>query len=154
MLFDANCDLPNRQKIRNVEYEAGDGKMHFKPEEIPLITPENSGGGCMRSIKAGEMEIGFTWTTGPRDYTSLYEGLPGGVCPCDHYGYIFSGRIRARYADGREEVIGPGEVYYIPKGHVLIYEEATHHLEINPHRELQELMAVILRNGTKLKQPG
>jgi hypothetical protein len=153
MLFDANCDLPNRQKIRNVEYEAGDGKMHFKPEEIPLITPENSGGGCMRSIKAGEMEIGFTWTTGPRDYTSLYEGLPGGVCPCDHYGYIFSGRICARYADGREEVIGPGEVYYIPKGHVLIYEEATHHLEINPHRELQELMAVILRNGTKLEQP-
>jgi hypothetical protein len=154
MLFDANCDLPNRQKIRNVEYEAGDGKMHFKPEEIPLITPENSGGGCMRSIKAGEMEIGFTWTTGPRDYTSLYEGLPGGVCPCDHYGYIFSGRICARYADGREEVIGPGEVYYIPKGHVLIYEEATHHLEINPHRELQELMAVILRNGTKLEQQG
>jgi len=154
MLFDANCDLPNRQKIRNVEYEAGDAKMHFKPEQIPLITPENSGGGCMRSIKAGEMEIGFTWTTGPRDYTSLYEGLPGGVCPCDHYGYIFSGRIRARYADGTQEVIGPGEVYYIPKGHVLIYEEATHHLEINPHRELQELMAVILRNGTKLKQPG
>ena len=35
--------------------------MHFKPEEIPLITPETPGGGCMRSIKAGEMEIGFTW---------------------------------------------------------------------------------------------
>src|SRR3546814_13760725 len=59
--------------------------MHFKPEEIPLITPESGsgGGGCMRSIKAGEMEIGFTWTTGPRDYTPLYAGLPGGVCPCD-----------------------------------------------------------------------
>src|SRR3546814_5469684 len=87
--------------------------MHFKPEEIPLITPESGsgGGGCMRSIKAGEMEIGFTWTTGPRDYTPLYAGLPGGVCPCDHYGYVFSGRIRARYADGSEEVIGPGEVY-------------------------------------------
>src|SRR3546814_3535365 len=65
--------------------------MHFKPEEIPLITPESGsgGGGCMRSIKAGEMEIGFTWTTGPRDYTPLYAVLPGGVCPCDHYGYVF-----------------------------------------------------------------
>lgn len=126
--------------------------MHFKPEEIPLITPPDSGGGCMRSIKAGEMEIGFTWTTAPRDYTPLYAGLPGGVCPCDHCGYIFSGRIRARYADGTEEVIGPGEVYYIPKGHVLIYEEPTHHLEINPHRELRALMDVILRNGTQQRQ--
>ena len=124
--------------------------MHFKPEDIPLITPDRDGQrGCMRSIKAGDMEIGFTWTAGPADYTSVYEGLPGGVCPCDHYGYIFSGRIRARYADGREEVIGPGEVYYIEKGHVLIYEEATHHLEINNHLQLRALMDVVMKNGAK-----
>lgn len=124
--------------------------MHFKLEEIPLITPPPTAtSGCMRSIKAGEMEIGATWTAGPRDYSALYAGLPGGVCPCDHYGYVFSGRIRARYADGSEEVIGPGEVYYIPKGHVLIYEEATHHLEINFHAQLRELMEVVLRNGAQ-----
>ena len=122
--------------------------MHFKPEDVPLITPEaNAEHGCMRSIKAGKMEIGFTWTKGPRDYTDIYAGLPGGVCPCDHYGYVFSGQIRARYEDGSEEVIGPGEVYYIPKGHVLIYEEATFHLEINDHQQLRDLMAVVLRNG-------
>src|SRR3546814_18677322 len=86
--------------------------MHFKPEEIPLITPESGsgGGGCMRSIKAGEMEIGFTWTTGQSDYTPLYAGLPGGVCPFDHYGYVFSGRIRARYPARCGEAIRPGEV--------------------------------------------
>lgn len=128
--------------------------MHFKPEEIPLVTPPESSGssgsnGCMRSIQAGELEIGFTWTKGPRDYGALYAGLPGGVCPCDHYGYVFSGRIRARYADGTEEVIGPGEAYYIPKGHVLIYEEATHHFEVNFHQQLKELMEVVLRNGLK-----
>jgi hypothetical protein len=129
--------------------------MHFKPEEIPLITPQSSdgSGGCMRSIKAGELEIGFTWTKGPRDYTPLYEGLPGGVCPCDHYGYVFSGRIRARYADGTEETVGPGEAYWIPKGHVLIYEEATHHLEFNFHDQLQALMAVVLKNGLKKPAP-
>lgn len=123
--------------------------MHFKPEEIPKITPDNEGGGCMRSIKAGDMEIGFTWTGGPLDCTELYAGLPDGLCTCDHYGYVFSGRMRARYADGSEEVIGPGEVYYIPKGHVLLYDEATHHLEINPHEQLRELMEVIIRNGEK-----
>jgi hypothetical protein len=124
--------------------------MHYKLDEIPLLTPENANGSCMRSIKAGDMEIGATWTTEPADYTALYEGLPGGVCPCEHYGYIFSGRIRARYQDGTEEVIGPGEVYWIPKGHVLIYEEATHHLEINPHKELRQLMDVVMVNGAKM----
>ncbi len=124
--------------------------MHFKPEEVPLITADRTEtSGCMRSIKAGEMEIGFTWTAGPKDYTSLYAGLPGGVCPCDHYGYIFSGRMRARYEDGSEEVIGPGEVYYIPKGHVLIYEEATHHLEINNSEQLRTLMETVMRNAAK-----
>jgi hypothetical protein len=33
---------------------------------------------------------------------------------------------------------------------VLIYEEATHHLEINPHRELRQLMETVLRNAAKL----
>jgi hypothetical protein len=129
--------------------------MHYKLEDVPLITPENGGsGGCMRSIKAGGMEIGATWTTGPADYSYVYAGLPGGVCPCEHYGYIFSGRIRARYQDGSEEVIGPGEVYWIPKNHVLIYEEATHHLEINPHKELRELMAAVLRNAEQRAAEG
>src|SRR6266849_6500852 len=127
--------------------------MHFKREEIPLLTTENSGG-CMRSIKAGEMEIGFTWTDGPKDSTPFYAGLPDGLCPCDHYGYVFEGHLRARYADGSEEVVGPGEVYYIPKGHVLIYDEATHHLEINPHKELQELMKVINQNMEATKRAG
>ena len=125
--------------------------MHFKREEIPYLTPPG-GGGCMRSIKAGDFEIGFTWIDGPVDPTPLYAGLPGDMCCCDHYGYVFEGRIRARYPDGTEEVIGPGEVYYIPKGHHLIYEEATHHLEINPHKELRELMAVIHANKEKLKR--
>jgi hypothetical protein len=122
--------------------------MHFKPEEVPLLTPEGMQGGCMRSIKTGEMEISFTWADGPSDSTSWYAGRPGSERSCDHYGCIISGRLRTRYADGTEETLGPGEIYYIPKGHVLIYVEATHHLEINPHRELGQLMDVNLRNAT------
>jgi len=33
--------------------------------------------------------------------------VPGGVCPCPHYGYIFEGRLRAKYpgSDWLDEVI-------------------------------------------------
>jgi hypothetical protein len=87
------------------------------------------------------MEVGFT-TTSAGDHTLLYQGLPGGVCPCPHYGYVFKGRIRAKYpgTDWPDEVASTGEAYFFPAGHVLIYEEETESLELNPAGALQTLM--------------
>jgi hypothetical protein len=60
--------------------------------------------------------------------------MPGGVCACPHYGYIVEGTIRAVYPNtgAPDEVAIGGEVYFFPAGHVLIYEEATKVLELNP----------------------
>lgn len=113
--------------------------MHYKPEDIPLLAPDH-GNGCMRSIKAGNMEIGASWITAPIDTTRFYKGLPGDTCCCDHYGYVIYGSFRVRYVDGSEEHVKAGEIYYIPKGHFFIYDEPTYHLEINPHEDLQVLM--------------
>ncbi|OBK79176.1 hypothetical protein A5650_08860 [Mycobacterium sp. 1164985.4] len=87
------------------------------------------------------MEVGYT-TTGIGDHTALYQGLPGGVCPCPHYGYVFKGRIRCRFpgSDRSDEVAATGEAYFFPAGHVLIYEEETEALELNPAAALQTLM--------------
>ncbi|WP_040830198.1 hypothetical protein [Nocardia jiangxiensis] len=95
------------------------------------------------------MEVGFTRTAGPRDCTELYRvgGMPGGVCPCPHYGYIYSGTIRATYPNTGlpDETATAGEVYFFPAGHILIYEEATEALEINPAYALKQCMDVIER---------
>ncbi|MBC7303840.1 MAG: hypothetical protein H5T78_23210 [Nocardia sp.] len=100
------------------------------------------------------MEIGFTSTVGPRDCTELYRvaGMPGGVCVCPHYGYIFTGTIRATYpGTGRpDEVATAGEAYFFPGGHVLIYEEATEALELNPAHALQQCMDAIEAAAGKL----
>lgn len=98
-------------------------------------------GSGFRSAQWGDMEIGYT-TTGVGDHTALYQGLPGGVCPVPHYGYVFSGRIRCRYpgSDRPDEVASAGEAYFFPAGHVLIYEEETEALELNPAAALQTLM--------------
>ncbi|KUH64476.1 hypothetical protein AU184_01740 [Mycolicibacterium novocastrense] len=87
------------------------------------------------------MEVGYT-TTGPGDHTALYQGLPGGVCPCPHYGYVFKGRIRCRFpgTDIPDEVATAGQAYFFPSGHVLIYEEDTEAFELNPAAALQTLM--------------
>ncbi|QZH63211.1 hypothetical protein K1X22_18710 [Mycolicibacterium farcinogenes] len=89
----------------------------------------------------GDLEVGFT-TTGAGDHTALYQGLPGGVCGCPHYGYVFQGTLRCRYpgTDWPDEVVSAGEVYFFPAGHVLIYDQDTEALELNPAAALQSLM--------------
>jgi hypothetical protein len=87
------------------------------------------------------MEVGFT-TAGPVDCTPVYAGLPGGVCQCPHYGYVFTGRLRCIYpgTDWPEEVAETGDAYYFRAGHVLIYDEPSEVLELNPAAALQGLM--------------
>lgn len=116
---------------------------HARPQNLPV-----AGGGRwpavgegFRSTQWGDLEVGFT-VTGIGDHTALYAGLPGAVCPCPHYGYILAGRIRCSYpgTDWPDEVVGAGEAYHFPAGHVLIYEEPTEALELNPAAALQTLM--------------
>jgi hypothetical protein len=99
------------------------------------------------------MEIGFTKSAGALDCTELYKagGMPGGVCPCPHYGYIFTGTIRARYPNTGipDEVATAGEAYFFPAGHILIYEEATEALELNPAYALQQCMDAIERAANR-----
>lgn len=114
-----------------------------KLEDLPV-----GGGGrwplCgvgFRSVQWGDMEVGYT-TAGPSDASPAYKGLPGGICMCPHYGYVFSGKIRCVYPDSDwpDEVAESGDVYFFRAGHHLIYEEPTKALELNPADALQTLM--------------
>jgi len=118
---------------------------------MPVSTPQDlprGGGGrwplCgtgFGSVQWGDLEVGHT-ITDPGDHTPLYEGLPGGVCPCPHYGYMFRGRLRCHYpgSEWPDEVAEAGQVYFFRAGHVLKYEEASEVLEFNPAAALQVLM--------------
>ena len=94
-----------------------------------------------RSIKWGDMEVGFT-IAGPMTAAPVYDFLPGKVCVCPHYGYVFKGKIRCVYpgTDWPDEVANPGDVYFFRAGHHLIYEEVTEALELNPADALEFLM--------------
>lgn len=100
---------------------------HAKPADLP-----SAGGGRwpaagdnLRSVQWGDMEVGFTSVEYPRDCTQLYQlgGMPGGVCPCPHYGVVVEGSVLATYpnTDWPDEEAMAGEVYFFPAGHVLKY---------------------------------
>jgi hypothetical protein len=112
-----------------------------KPNELPM----NGGGRWphtgFRSVQWGDMEVGFT-TAPAVDCSAGYVGLPGDVCHCPHYGYVFKGRMRAEYVgtDWPDDVACEGDVFFFPAGHTLIYEEPSEVLELNPAAALQSLM--------------
>ena len=62
------------------------------------------------------------------------------------------GRIRCRWPDSDipDEVVSAGEACYFPAGHVLIYEEASRVLELNPAAALKDCMGAMQRAAERL----
>lgn len=101
------------------------------------------GQGGFRSVHWGDLEIGYTKLSSPTSSEGHYDALPGGVCPCPHYGYVFAGTVRCVYPGSAfpDEVATAGDVYFFRPGHYLVYEEeASEVLEWNPAEALQFLM--------------
>jgi quercetin dioxygenase-like cupin family protein len=61
------------------------------------------------AIGRGEYLPGWRW--------SLHAGKLTGKSSTDHIGYVLSGRMAIRAADGRENMIGPGEAFEVGPGH-------------------------------------
>jgi hypothetical protein len=87
------------------------------------------------------MVVGRLEAPANMDFTPLLEGLPNDMCHCPHWGYIFSGALHIRYADGSEEVLEEGEAYYMPPGHtVWTTDRGVDMLVVGPEKEEREVM--------------
>ena len=69
------------------------------------------------------------------DLAPMLKALPGGKCPCPHWGYLVKGRLTVRYGD-HEEVIEPGDAFYMPPGHIPEAVDGTEIVQFSPAKEL------------------
>ena len=74
------------------------------------------------------------------DFTPLFVGLPGDMCQCPHWGWVLSGSIHLRYADGTEEVTRAGEAYHWPAGHTGWTDEGVVFVEFSPAADLAPVL--------------
>ena len=65
----------------------------------------------------GGMAIALMELPAGADATPLLKGLPDDKCQCAHWGYVLKGSLHIGYADGTEEVVKAGDVFYFPPGH-------------------------------------
>lgn len=79
----------------------------------------------MQSATWGEMRSAYMRMGQGADFTPMLKGLPEDLCQVPHWGYVLEGEIHVRYTDGNEETIEAGQLYYLPPGHTVWFEEQT-----------------------------
>lgn len=80
------------------------------------------------------------------DMADLLKGLPDNLCQCPHWGYVFKGNVRVRYAD-HEEILKAGDAYNMSPGHSPIIEAGTEMIMFSPKgAALDQLNETIEKN--------
>jgi hypothetical protein len=120
--------------------------------EMPKVSrdsaPQRQDAGPMVDLR-DELDgytVSFTSLLEDIDATPLMEGLPDDRCQCPHWGYVFKGKMTARYAD-HDEVFEAGDAFYTPPGHVPVKNEpGTEFVWFSPSEELRTAEAAMIKN--------
>src|SRR3954466_15637792 len=113
--------------------------MKIKKEDIPVTM--QAPGTTMRALRGyGGMTVAFNEIPAGTDFTPLLQGLKNDSCHCPHWGYMLSGELLVKYDDGVEELLTPGDVFYLPPGHTAIVQKDMKFLDFSPEKELKEVM--------------
>jgi len=111
-------------------------KQHSSQLPIRL----EAAGVCIQAQDWSELNVARIRFPKGADATPLLEGLPGNLCQCPHWGTVLRGSIHVRYADGTEETVTAGEVYYWPPGHTVWVDEDYEALEFSPSAAMCQLI--------------
>jgi hypothetical protein len=87
------------------------------------------------------------------DLAPMLKGLPDDRCQCPHWGYLFKGKMTVRYADG-EEIIEPGDAFYMPPGHAPAAVAGTEFVQFSPSDDLAISEAMIAKNMQAMQGHG
>ncbi len=113
-----------------------------------LPTRLAAGGVCIQAEDWAELNVARIRFPKGADAAPLLEGMPGNLCQCPHWGTVLRGAIHVTYADGRQETVVAGDVYYWPPGHTVRVDEDYEAVEFSPSGPMR---AVIEHLNTKLR---
>jgi hypothetical protein len=94
----------------------------------------------------GGTTVGWETYSDDADLTPLFAGLPDDRCQCEHWGYVFEGKLVFHTADGDETFVG-GDAYFVAPGHTPSIFAGTSLVEFSPTDRLQETLEVVNKNA-------
>jgi hypothetical protein len=69
------------------------------------------------------------------DTTPLFQGLPGNLCQCPHWGFILRGQVTTTDAAGHQETVGANDLFYWPPGHNVKVDTDAEIVMFSPEHE-------------------
>ena len=140
--IDGEWKVVNLNVIQVSSYErVKTGSYHIAKEKIAV----DANTSLRTQPGLGGMYVGFVEVPAGTDFTPLFAGLPHDMCSSPHWGYIFEGSIRLKYADGKEELVNKGEVFYWPSPHTAVVEKNVKFIDFSPEPQLR----IVLDHVTK-----
>jgi hypothetical protein len=124
----ATCAHPRRNGSTGGTQE----EITMKQPMTSLPTRLEAGGVCIQAQDWSGLNVARIRFPRGANATPLLEGLPNDLCQCPHWGTVLSGSIHVRYADGSEEIVRAGDVYYWPPGHTVWVDEDYEAVEFSP----------------------
>jgi hypothetical protein len=80
------------------------------------------------------------------DIAPLLKGLEGDLCQSPHWGYMIEGQVFVTYANGTEETVSGGDLFYWPPGHsvrvgadaeIILFSPQAEHCAVVDHLHKQ-----------------
>ncbi len=94
----------------------------------------------------GGMTVAFVHLPAGADLRPALVGLPDDMCPCPHWGYLISGRLRMHIQGGAEDYRA-GEAFYWAAGHAPEALEDVDYVDFSPSEELDQIIDHIVSQG-------
>ena len=114
--------------------------MRIAKDDIParIDTP-----GAVARVKAdfgdatgyGKMSGEYFSLGAGADIAPLLKGLERDLCQAPHWGYLIKGEVTVTYADGTEEAVSGGDLFYWPPGHTVRVGEDAEVILFSPQEE-------------------
>ena len=112
--------------------------MKEHKDNLPVVL--EAGEICFQGHNWGDLNVARIRFPKGADAAPLLVGLPGDLCQCAHWGTVLKGAITVTFADGQEETVRAGEVYYWPSGHTIRVEEDYEAIEFSPSADMAHLL--------------
>jgi hypothetical protein len=104
-----------------------------------------------RRAELEDITVGIVSIRETHSLKDALAGLPGGLCQCPHWGYVFSGSVTCDYGD-REETYRAGDAFYMTPGHVPTAEAGSEFVLFSPKDQLAATEAAIHAHMRSLQQ--
>jgi hypothetical protein len=114
--------------------------MRATKDDLPVVM--DGPGFESRQVVWGDMHVARESCEVPVDLTDACRSLPGGGCPCPHWGYVIRGTITFSYPD-EDLVVRAGETYYARPGHLPSAAAGSEIVEFSPAGAYADMLAMV-----------